>query len=403
MQSKIASQVLQTDENMVIAAPTGSGKTVLFEMAIVRAISSIPSNNFKCLLIAPSKALCQQRVIEWSKCFNEVGLRVIEVTGDIDLKDNADLIATANILVTTPEMWDVLTKLGSVYTDIIKNVSLLLLDEIHHIGDERGSTLEALVIRIKTWKLNDGQFRIIGLSATLPNVQDIGSWLNCKDEYIHLFSNEFRPVPLHVEVLALGNNRNAFLFDKSLDDKVDGVINKYSNNRQVLIFCHSKKSAEVLAKKLSNSRSSNQNLNVETIELLLCLDDENIRQLIMKGRISYHHSGLSSEDRSIIENLYLSGVILILCSTSTLSQGMNLPAHLVIIKGTSSWRGSSTGYVRTKRSDIIQMIGRAGRPGFDEFGVAVVMTSNEEKPFYSDLTDGADIVESNLLTNLTEC
>mmetsp|Transcript_13206 Transcript_13206/g.11952 ORF Transcript_13206/g.11952 Transcript_13206/m.11952 type:complete len:340 (-) Transcript_13206:378-1397(-) len=163
-----------------------------------------------------------------------------------------------------------------------------------------------------------------------------------------------------------------------------------------------KKSAEVLAKKLCTSRSSNQILTIETIELLLSLDDETIRQLIMKGRISYHHSGLSSEDRSIIENLYLSGIILILCSTSTLSQGMNLPAHLVIIKGTSSWRGSSTGYVRTKRSDIIQMIGRAGRPGFDEFGVAVVMTSNEEKPFYSDLTDGADIVESNLLTNLTE-
>mmetsp|Transcript_13206 Transcript_13206/g.11953 ORF Transcript_13206/g.11953 Transcript_13206/m.11953 type:complete len:208 (-) Transcript_13206:1390-2013(-) len=207
---------------MVIAAPTGSGKTVLFEMAIVRAILSIQSNNFKCLLIAPSKALCQQRVTEWSKCFNEIGLRVIEVTGDIDLKDNADLIANANILVTTPEKWDALTKIGSTYINIINNVCLLLLDEIHHIGDERGSILETLVIRINSWKLNIDHLRIIGLSATLPNVQDIGSWLNCKDEYIHLFSNEFRPVPLHVEVLAFGNNRNAFLFDKSLDDKVDG-------------------------------------------------------------------------------------------------------------------------------------------------------------------------------------
>jgi ATP-dependent DNA helicase HFM1/MER3 len=104
----------------------------------------------------------------------------------------------------------------------------------------------------------------------------------------------------------------------------------------------------------------------------------------------------------IIEQLFLQGKIKVLCSTSTLAHGINLPAHLVIVKGTFAWRGSTKGYERLKRSDVIQMLGRAGRPGFDTEGIAVIMTSTQEQQYYSSVALHADVVESNLKLILPE-
>ena len=108
-----------------------------------------------------------------------------------------------------------------------------------------------------------------------------------------------------------------------------------------------------------------------------------------------------SKDIKILNN-YLNGNITFLCSTSTLAHGVNLPAHLVIIKGTNSWRGGSRGYERMTKSEVIQMMGRAGRKGFDEQGVAVIMTSDTDKEHYNDVSLSADIVESTLPAKLTE-
>lgn len=110
--------------------------------------------------------------------------------------------------------------------------------------------------------------------------------------------------------------------------------------------------------------------------------------------------GLSADDRSKIEFYFLNGVIKILCATSTLAQGVNLPAHLVIIKGTNQWRGGSRGYVKMPKSTILEMIGRAGRPGYDTSGVAVIMTSLEDLQNYTNLT--LNTVESSLPNILVE-
>ena len=104
----------------------------------------------------------------------------------------------------------------------------------------------------------------------------------------------------------------------------------------------------------------------------------------------------------IVEQLYLCGFIQILCSTSTLAHGVNLPAHLVIIKGTDAWRGGTKGYQKMNKSDVIQMLGRAGRKGFDESGVAVIMTSAQDYDNYNNISLSADTVESTLKDILTE-
>lgn len=241
--------------------------------------------------------------------------------------------------------------------------------------------------------------RVVALSATFPNLEDVAEWIGCSPENCHIFSEDFRPVPLHVEVLSFGPTRNVFLFDKSLDSFVGGVITKYSDGKQTLIFCSSKNNAEGLAKKLSNQLNTKPSRNLPKI--VSEIKDDQLRECIIQGSTSYHHAGLPPSDRKIVEDLFRVGYIRILCSTSTLAHGVNLPARLVIVKGTNSWRGAGLGYVQTKKSDILQMIGRAGRPGYDTQGIAVIMTSNEEKRYYEGSLE-SDVVESHLLTIITE-
>ncbi len=257
------------------------------------------------------------------------------------------------------------------------------------------------------------RLRIVGLSATLPNLGDIGEWLGCTQAGIHYFDDSFRPIPLQAITLVCGNMGNPFLFDRSLDNRVKDVIMKYCEGKQTLIFCSSKNNAQNLTIKLrdqSTIRLSTMNTTIPTypqinqpdvIRVVNSLQDETLKALVFQG-YGYHHAGLPPDDRNILEELYLKGYIRILCSTSTLAHGVNLPAHLVIIKGTYCWRGSSKGYEKLGRSDVIQMLGRAGRPGFDSHGIAVIMTSNEDRAYYSNRSLSADVVDSKLTTILPE-
>lgn len=149
MQSAIMHQALNSDVNMVVAAPTGSGKTVIHEVAIVRLLSQESSKPPKIVYVAPNKALCQQRMREWNAKFTPLGQRVLEVTGDIDFKQCLRLVAQANVIITTPEKWDSLTRSWKDHIFLLGSVDLLLIDEIHHIAEDRGATLEALIVRMR--------------------------------------------------------------------------------------------------------------------------------------------------------------------------------------------------------------------------------------------------------------
>ena len=130
---------------------------------------------------------------------------------------------------------------------------------MHHLSEDRGSTLETVVVRMKLLnetyriqkqRINNGnvseKLRIIALSATLPNLVDIGHWIGCEDDGIWYFDDSYRPVPLTVHTLSMGHSSNTFLFEKSLDSKVAGVISRYSEGKPVLIFCSSKRGTENL-------------------------------------------------------------------------------------------------------------------------------------------------------------
>ena len=188
--------------------------------------------------------------------------------------------------------------------------------------------------------------------------------------------------------------------ERELEKRTPEVIERYANNRPALVFCSSKKSAEttaeLLAKRIHAKNKSWSAISNDSTGIL----NNRLRKTLQQS-IGFHHADLANADRNTLERLFKQRSIRVLCCTSTLAMGVNLPAHLVVIKGTIQWQGKGVGYASIDNAHILQMIGRAGRPGYDDHGVAVIMTNDKHRRYYERLANGCDVVESRLLDTLT--
>eukprot|EP00076_Gallus_gallus_P043399 XP_025008937.1 probable ATP-dependent DNA helicase HFM1 [Gallus gallus] len=411
----ILSQLLYTDRNFVICAPTGSGKTVMFELAITRLLMEVPMPwlNIKVVYMAPIKALCSQRFDDWKEKFGPIGLSCKELTGDTVVDDLFE-IHHAHIIITTPEKWDSMTRRWK-DNSIVQLVRLFLIDEVHVIKDEsRGATLEVVVSRMKTvqsslWRLSENHdvppLRFVAVSATIPNAEDIAEWLSDgKMPAVCLKVDEDqRPVKLRKIVLGFpcSDSQTEFKFDLTLNYKIASVIQAYSDQKPVLVFCATRKGVQQAASVLS--KDAKFLLSVEQKQRLQksanSLKDSKLRDLLMYG-LAYHHAGMEVSDRKIIEGAFTAGDLPVLFTTSTLAMGVNLPAHLVVIKSTMHYVGGV--FEEYSETDILQMIGRAGRPQFDTTATAVIMTRLSTREKYIQMLNGADIIESSLHRHLVE-
>ena len=221
IQSKCYPAAFYSDDNMVLSAPTGSGKTVIMELAICRLMASHSDEQYKVVYQAPTKSLCSERFRDWQTKFSALGLQCAELTGDTDY-DQLKSVQNARIIITTPEKWDSVTRKWKDRSKLMQLVRLFLIDEVHVLKDSRGATLEAVVSRMKSVGSN---VRFVALSATVPNSEDIASWLGKSATAQHLpahrevFGEEFRPVQLQKFVYSYGIKQNDFAFDNVLTTK----------------------------------------------------------------------------------------------------------------------------------------------------------------------------------------
>jgi ATP-dependent DNA helicase HFM1/MER3 len=172
VQSKCFEAIYGGDSNFVLSAPTGSGKTAIFELAICRLMSSFTSGEYKVVYQAPTKSLCSERLRDWQEKFGSLGLTCTEATGDTEQRQ-LNQVRDANIIITTPEKWDSMTRKWKDHSKLMQLVKLFLIDEVHMLKDERGATLEAVVSRMKSIGT---KVRFVALSATVPNADDIATW-----------------------------------------------------------------------------------------------------------------------------------------------------------------------------------------------------------------------------------
>ncbi len=356
----IESGYLDDKSNYIICIPTASGKTVL---GVLPALKTILAGG-KAVYAAPLLSIQNEKVKEF-KAFEEHGINVGKHPSSADLS------------VMVFESFDALTRFS---WDALRDVDTLIIDEFHMIGEfSRGPTLEAAITRAK---IINPSMRIIALSATLRNIEEIEGWLEGK--YVE---HDYRPVPLHKEVL------DAEMFNtKNKNDVVVKVIEKAIDDKsQALAFVSTRRFTESLATYVSGK--INKKINKvqrekfkEVSEKLLevpkkkgslptstCLK---LAEVAEKG-VAFHHAGLFNEQKEIIEDEFRNGNILMITATPSLMYGVNLPSKSVVIRDHTRW--TSNGPQSIPVFDYEQMSGRAGRPQYDDVGYSYLIAKTMDE------------------------
>ena len=356
----IESGYLENNRNCVIAIPTASGKTVLGIMAALKSIL----DGGKAVYAAPLLSIQNEKVKEFKK-FEEFGINVGKHPSSSDLS------------VMVFESFDALTRFS---WDALREVDTLIIDEFHMIGEfTRGPTIECAITRAK---IINPSLRIIALSATLENMGEIESWLDAT-----VVEHDYRPVPLNKDVL------DAEMFNtKNKNDVVVKVIEKaISDDAQALSFVSTRRFTESLANyvagKLKKKTTAEQKKRFkEVADKLLAVPEKKgsrptstclkLAESCENGAV-FHHAGLFSEQKEIIEEEFRNGNILMIAATPSLMYGVNLPSKYVVIRDYTRW--TSDGPQAIPVFDYEQMSGRAGRPQYDDTGYSYLIAKSMEE------------------------
>jgi pre-mRNA-splicing helicase BRR2 len=431
IQSKVYETALKSSENMLLCAPTGAGKTNCALLAMLNILGQYRKENasdsdeedpekglkdsfdlasFKIVYVAPMKALVQEQVKNFSKRLGDFGVVVRELSGDSSLTRQE--ISETQLLFVTPEKWDVVTRQGEgrAFTQLVK---LVIIDEIHLLHDDRGPVLESIVARVlRQVEATSEPIRLVGLSATLPNYADVAAFLRVKPEKgLFFFDHSYRPVPLQMQYVGI-TERNAFKrFRLQNEICYEKALAQRQSGNQMLIFVHSRAETGKTAKALRDIALERDELSGfvrdggATQEILreetASVKNADLKEVLQYG-FAIHHAGMGREDRELVEDLFADRHIAVLCTTATLAWGVNLPAHAVIIKGTQIYDPAKGRWAELSPLDVLQMLGRAGRPQYDSTGEGIIMTQHSELQYYLSLTNLQLPVESQLIKTLPD-
>lgn len=354
-------KILSAGSSLLLATPTSSGKTIVAYYGIVRAWKK----GLRSLYVVPLRALAEEKNEEL-KFFSQFGMKVGISTGDYDRTSN--YLKNYDVIVSTSEKVDSILRNNP---SVFENLGFVVFDEIHNILDEkRGNTLEVVISKIR-YLMEDAQF--IAMSATVNNVNDISKWLNSFN-----VTSDFRPVPLRKFVLTSDS-----VYDEggSPVSGVEGfenfIIGSLENSGQSLIFVRSRKSTESTAERVA--RFVEDTLKESEKKLLeeIKADEDSVGSeklvALLKRGVGFHHAGMLSNQRKLVEKLFRDRKIKIIVATTTLAAGLNLPARSVIIKDIFRYDGFSSSMI--PNLEIQQMLGRAGRVKFDRIGNGYIYSS----------------------------
>ncbi len=379
----IESGYLEDKSNYIICIPTASGKTVLGVLPMLKTIL----DGGKAVYAAPLLSIQNEKVKEF-KSFEEHGINVGRHPASSDLS------------VMVFESFDALTRFS---WNTLRDVDTLIIDEFHMIGEfTRGPTLESAITRAK---IINPSMRIIALSATLRNIEEIEGWLEGK-----CVEHDYRPVPLHKEVL------DAEMFNtKNKNDVIVKVLEKSIKDKsQALAFVSTRRFTESLATYVS--KKINKKINLKQREQFKKVSDRILEVPKKKGSlptstcvklaeslehgIAFHHAGLFNEQKEIIEDEFRNGNILMITATPSLMYGVNLPSKTVVIRDTTRWTGNGPQPIPV--FDYEQMSGRAGRPQYDDVGYSylVAKTMDEASNLQDYYVEGEiELTNSKLVDN----
>jgi len=390
--------------SVLVSAPTASGKTLI---AMLGMLSHLPKHKSKIVYLSPLRALAAEKFTEFKK-LEKINLgRKIKVgisTGDFDSVE--DKLENSDILVLTNEKMDALMRFGQSW---ISEIGLVIVDEIHLIGDEgRGPTLEMVLTRLKSGLIGKIP-QIIALSATITNSDELAEWLDCE----HVEST-WRPVPLSEAVYDdfSVTNQDRETYDVSFDyvgsSTIGLGVDSVKNGGQGLLFANTRTSAAKLAvdsgppiEKTLSKDELNELLKISKKILANNEHTQLVKKLafVVKQGVAFHHAGLNQKCREIIETEFRSGKIKLLSATPTLAAGVNLPARRVVISSVLRYNSQYGGNVPISVLEYKQLCGRAGRPQYDDEGESIIIGKNNQELLLERYVDGEpEPIESKIIT-----
>ncbi|MBJ03164.1 MAG: hypothetical protein CMB65_00465 [Euryarchaeota archaeon] len=386
--------VALSGENLLLAIPTASGKSLVAYLAIIQRIL-VDKPGSRAFYLVPLKALASEKVDELREAGEYLGFTVGIAVGD--RAGETVSLDQADVIVATSEKFDSLMRNRDGF---LNQVSIVVADEVHLIHDQsRGPTMEVNLARVKHER-PDAQ--ILALSATVGNADEIANWLNAKK-----IQSDWRPVVLRYGTvceglveprLQVGPNVDKmelpppFTLDDEGDNLRNVLVSTVKDGGQVLIFRSTRRYAEGSATKLGKwflkrmhswQKDDNQERVELDIESRISALSELAREVesseestlmgerlaeALRGGVAFHHAGLTSGQRRLIEEAFRNRILFAICATPTLAAGVNLPARRVVVRDLTRW---DDGLNRPlPRMEVHQMLGRAGRPRYDPLGDA---------------------------------
>ena len=382
--------------NVMLTIPTASGKSLVAHLAIVHRLTN-DLEGARALYVVPLKALATEKVAELREIASAVGLRVGLAIGDRG--GETGMIEEADILVCTSEKLDSLLRTRS---DLMDRVGIVVSDEFHLLHDPgRGPTLEVLLSRIRH-KRPDAQ--IIALSATVGNAAEMAERLDSE-----LIVSDWRPVTLRYGTMT-GLDARVHRVDGSGDEEppeprsLEGRTTRplqailqdtVRNGGQLLVFVSSRASAQKEARELAKHIrgmlvTGNSGIDAGVAEKWEGIADKligsgdssamvNSLETSLGGGVAFHHAGLTSRHRRIVEDSFRSGNLLCVVATPTLAQGVNLPARTVVVRDYRRWSTAAGMTMPLPVLEVLQMMGRAGRPKYDDVGEAWLLAKGRDE------------------------
>lgn len=357
-------------KNFLLVTQTASGKTLLAELLLVE--NSLRKKGLS-VYLSPLKALASEKYRDFL-LYEKLGVKTALTLGDYDKADAH--LEQYDIIVTTYEKMDSLLRHKPKW---LSKINLVVIDEIHFVDDEeRGPVLESLIAKLK---LLVPSVKLVGMSATIGNPRDLAKWLDAE-----LIISSWRPVPLKQGVFykhrIIFDNGEELQVRKVFDHPIfDLVFDTISDNGQALVFVHSRKRAVDLANATAAKLGFKESAEARYYSQLLLESSDvpllnNLLSSLVRKGVCFHHAGLTHEQRIIIEEAFRKGAIKVIYATPTLAAGVNLPARRVVVEDYRRYSGI-VGYEEIKVIEYKQFAGRAGRPGYDEFGEAVLIARSQ--------------------------
>lgn len=396
--------VLKDRKNLVYSAPTSAGKTLVAEILAIKTILELKK---KVLFVLPFVSVVREKMFYFQDILGSSGIRVEGFMGSYNPPGGFTAVQVA--ICTIEKANSIINRL--LEEKRLDEIGAIIIDEMHLLGDSsRGYQLELLLTKLKYMTINDTNIniQIIGMSATLPNLDLLAKWLDAE-----LYTTTFRPIPLFEQCHVSGEIYNSNLkmtrkllpleeLSNDTDNILQLCLETIFDSCSVLIFCPTKNWCENLSQQIAMnfwklcksttelSKKLHEQLNadsiIEVLEQLKCCSVglDKLLEGVISYAVAFHHAGLTMDERDIIESAFKRGALRVLVATSTLSSGVNLPARRVIIR-TPTFHGKTIDTLTYR-----QMIGRAGRMGKDICGESVLLCQK------SDYTAAKELMSAKL-------